>query len=56
MRSIVKKLKEKNLPVTEANISKIRGALNKFEAIKELKDEAILNVLKNNIALTVEKI
>ncbi|QUI21243.1 hypothetical protein HZI73_02630 [Vallitalea pronyensis] len=56
MRSIVKKLKEKNLPVTEANIFKIRGALNKFDAIKELKDEAILNVLKNNIALTVEKI
>lgn len=56
MRSIVKQLKEKNLPVTEANIMKIRGALNKYDAIKNLSDESILNILKNNISLTVDKL
>ncbi|MCT4544987.1 MAG: DUF6240 domain-containing protein [Vallitalea sp.] len=56
IKSIIKELKEKNLPVTEYNIMKIRSTLNKFDAIKDLKDEAILNVLRNNIELTVEKV
>ncbi|GMQ57141.1 hypothetical protein AN1V17_15360 [Vallitalea sediminicola] len=56
IKSIISKLKEKNLPVNEYNIMKIRSALNKYDAIKQLKEEAILNVLKNNIELTVEKL
>ena len=56
IKSIINKLKEKNLPVNEHNIMKLRSALNKYDAIKQLKEEAILNVLKNNIEMTVEKL
>ncbi|GKX28731.1 hypothetical protein SH1V18_12110 [Vallitalea longa] len=56
IKSIIKKLKEKNMPVNEHNIMKLRSTLNKYDAIKHLKEEAILNVLKNNIDLTVKKL
>lgn len=56
MKSIIRKLKEKNMPINEHNIMKLRSTLNKYDAIKQLKDEAILNVLKNNVELTVDKL
>ena len=56
IKSIINKLKEKNMPVNEHNIMRLRSALNKYEAIKDLKDESILNVLKNNIDTTVGKV
>lgn len=56
IKAIIKKLKEKNLPVNEQNIAKIRGTVNKYEAIKDIEDSAILNVLKKKSQLTVDKL
>lgn len=56
IKSIIKKLKERNLPITHGNIAKVRGVLNKFEEVKNIQDETILNVLRKNYEVTLEKL
>jgi hypothetical protein len=56
LKQIINKLKDYNMPVNEKNIEKIKKVLHKVDTIKNITNNDIVNILKQNKDLTVENI
>lgn len=56
LKQVITNLKKYNLPVNLKNINKVYQVLDKFDAIKDLSNGSIANLIKQNKELTVENI